>query len=281
MPLRAPRQGESSYRLLTQLLREQIFRDEFDEVRPLPTELALAEEHQLSRQTVRRAFQELVAEGLVYRVQGRGTFVTPRETRYRRPFGTVDDLLNLQVDTDFELVEPLSVAIDRGAATTLLQAGPQVHSLTFLRRHHGEAFCLTHVYLPPKIAQSLAGCRELTDPGIHTTATVIGLIESHGNDIAEAEQVITATAADDELAGGLVDLGLLGILAFGGVGADQPDAQPADHRRDGRRFSFGKDFAFDGVERRPAAAGAADEGEGSSEQTAAKESGTGHGDPQG
>jgi GntR family transcriptional regulator len=200
MPLRAPRQGESSYRLLTQLLREQIFRDEFDEVRPLPTELALAEEHQLSRQTVRRAFQELVAEGLVYRVQGRGTFVTPRETRYRRPFGTVDDLLNLQVDTDFELVEPLSVAIDRGAATTLLQAGPQVHSLTFLRRHHGEAFCLTHVYLPPKIAQSLAGCRELTDPGIHTTATVIGLIESHGNDIAEAEQVITATAADDELA---------------------------------------------------------------------------------
>ena len=189
MPLRASRRGESSYRLLTQWLREQNFRDEFDEVQPLPTELVLTREHHLSRQTVRRAFQELVAEGLVYRVQGRGTFVTPRETRYRRPFGTVGDLLNLQVDTDFELVAPLSVTVDPGAATTLRLDEPQIHSLTLLRRHHGEAFCLTRVYLPPRIAASLAGCRELTDPGIHTTSTLIGLIESHGNDIAEAEQV--------------------------------------------------------------------------------------------
>jgi len=200
MPLRSPRRGESSYRLLTQLLREQIFRDEFDESRPLPTELALAGEHHLSRQTVRRAFQELVGEGLVYRVQGRGTFVTPRETRYRRPFGTVDDLLNLQVDTDFELVDPLSATIDRAAATTLRLDDPLVHSLTFLRRHQGEAFCVTRVFLPPRIAHSLAGCRELADPGVHTTSTVIGLIESHGNDIAEADQVITATAADQDLA---------------------------------------------------------------------------------
>jgi DNA-binding GntR family transcriptional regulator len=199
MPLRAPRRGESSYRLLTQSLREQIFRGEFDEVSPLPTELALAEEHHLSRQTVRRAFQELVAEGLVYRVQGRGTFLTPSETRYRRPFGTVDDLLNLQVDTAFELIKPLSPAIDPGAAATLRLDQPQVHHLTFLRRHHGEAFCLTRVYLPPRVARSLAGCRELTDPGMHTTSTVIGLIESHGNDIAEAEQVITATAADQNI----------------------------------------------------------------------------------
>ncbi len=200
MPLRASRRGESSYRLLTQWLREQNFRDEFDEVQPLPTELVLTREHHLSRQTVRRAFQELVAEGLVYRVQGRGTFVTPRETRYRRPFGTVGDLLNLQVDTDFELVAPLSVTVDPGAATTLRLDEPQIHSLTLLRRHHGEAFCLTRVYLPPRIAASLAGCRELTDPGIHTTSTLIGLIESHGNDIAEAEQVVTATAADEALA---------------------------------------------------------------------------------
>jgi len=212
VPLRAPRTGESSYRLLTQLLREQIFRDEFDEVRPLPTELALAEEHHLSRQTVRRAFQDLVAEGLVYRVQGRGTFVTPRETRYRRPFGTVDDLLNLQVDTDFELVGPLSATVDRAAATMLRLDEPEVHSLTFLRRHQGEAFCLTRVFLPPRIAQSLAGCPELTDPGTHTTSTVIGLIESHGNDIAEAEQVVTAMAADEDLAAHLGCAGGIPVL---------------------------------------------------------------------
>jgi len=197
--LRQRKPGESSYRLLTQSLREQIYRDEFSEGRALPTELALAREHGLSRQTVRRAFQDLVAEGMVYRIRGRGTFVTPHERRYRRLFGSVDDLMKLQLDTDFELVEPLAATIDTEAAQRLHLSDPQVHSLTFLRVHHGEAFCRTRVHLPPGIGKALAGVRELTDPGEHTQVTIIGLIESHGHDIADAEQLITATAADEDL----------------------------------------------------------------------------------
>lgn len=200
MELRPRRPGEHSYRLLVQSLREQIFRDAFPEGTPLPTELSLTEQHGLSRQTVRRAFQELVAEGLVYRVQGRGTFVTPRETRYRRPFGSVDDLMNLQLDTDFKLVRPLSAEIDPDAAAHLHLAEPHVYALTFLRAHQGEAFCRTRVYLPPRVGQALGDVRELADPGLHTQTTIIGLIESRGRDITEAEQVITATAADDALA---------------------------------------------------------------------------------
>ena len=203
MELQARRPGQSSYRLLTQLLREQIFRDQFPEGTPLPTEVALASEHGLSRQTVRRAFQELVAEGLVYRVRGRGTFVTPYETRYRRPFGSVDDLMNLQLDTDFQLVAPLAPAIDGDAAARLHLVDPEVAGLTFLRVHAGEPFCRTRVYLPPKVGKALRGVRELTDPGVHSRVTIIGLIESHGHDIAEAEQVITATASDEELAADL------------------------------------------------------------------------------
>lgn len=200
MELRQRRPGESSYRLLTQLLREQIYRDEFPEGKALPTELALVKEHGLSRQTVRRAYQDLAAEGLIYRVQGRGTFVTPHATRYRRPFGSIDDLMKLQLDTDFELIAPLAAAIDVDAAQRLHLAEPQVHSLTFLRVHQGEAFCRTRVHLPPDIGRSLAGVREQTDPGVHTQVTVIALIESHGHDIVDAEQLITAWAADADLA---------------------------------------------------------------------------------
>lgn len=203
MKLPPRRPGERSYRLLVQSLREQIFRDAFPEGTPLPTELALAEQNGLSRQTVRRAFQELVAEGLVYRVPGKGTFVTPRETRYRRPFGSVDDLMKLQLDTDFELVRPLSVESDPDAAARLRLADPQVYALTFLRVHHGEAFCRTRVYLPPRVGQALKDVRELTDPGLHTQTTIIGLIESRGRDISEAEQIITAVAADGVLAADL------------------------------------------------------------------------------
>lgn len=199
MELRQRRPGQSSYRLLRQLLRAQIFREEYPQGKALPTELALAKEHGLSRQTVRRAYQDLAAEGLVFRVQGRGTFVTPDATRYKRPFGSIDDLLNLQLDTEFELVRPLAPVIDVNAAQRLHLADPQVHSLTFLRVHHGEAFCRTRVHLPPAIGKSLATVRELIEPGAHSKVTVISLIESHGHDIADAEQLITARAADEDL----------------------------------------------------------------------------------
>lgn len=192
--------GESSYRLLTRQLRDQILRDEFPEGTPLPTEFALAEEHGLSRQTVRRAYQELVAQGLVYRVQGSGTFVTPRETRYRRHFGTIDDLMKLQLDTEVDLVQPLTTVLDAAAAEHLKLSEPRVEALTFLRVHNGEPFCRTRVAVPPDIGAALHSRRELVEPGLHTQVTIIGLIEGLGRDIAEAEQVITAVSADEGLA---------------------------------------------------------------------------------
>jgi DNA-binding GntR family transcriptional regulator len=52
----------------------------------------------LSRQTVRRAFQELAAAGAVYRVPGCGTFAVPGDGRYLRSFGSIDDLMSLALE---------------------------------------------------------------------------------------------------------------------------------------------------------------------------------------
>jgi DNA-binding GntR family transcriptional regulator len=60
---------------LAAILRAQIQSGKLPPGRVMPSETTLMQEHQLARGTVRKAIDALVHEGLVNRVQGRGTFV--------------------------------------------------------------------------------------------------------------------------------------------------------------------------------------------------------------
>jgi len=60
---------------LADILRKQILAGKLPSGRVIPSESTLMQEHELARGTVRKAIDALVAEGLVERVQGRGTFV--------------------------------------------------------------------------------------------------------------------------------------------------------------------------------------------------------------
>jgi DNA-binding LacI/PurR family transcriptional regulator len=66
------------YAQIRESLREQITAGHFDANAPL-SEAAIANEFNISRDTVRRALTELKAEGLLKRIRGKGTFV--REVR--------------------------------------------------------------------------------------------------------------------------------------------------------------------------------------------------------
>ncbi|WP_423055345.1 GntR family transcriptional regulator [Zhaonella formicivorans] len=63
------------YYQLARLLEGQIRRGELKPGEALPTEMELAARYQISRMTVRKAIAELVAAGMVYAQQGKGTFV--------------------------------------------------------------------------------------------------------------------------------------------------------------------------------------------------------------
>lgn len=199
-PLQA---GEAGYRVLAHSLRAQVLGGEFAEGQPLPTEVALAEKVGLSRQTVRRAFQELVAEGLVYRVRGKGTFVRLSDPRYHRYLDSVADLMDLQLDTDSELIWPLRPSADAVAASALECPPGEAETLAFLRWHRGVAFGRTVVHLPPRIAATVRGLPELSDPHVRRRYTVIGLIEMRGTDVGEADQRMTALSASPDLAADL------------------------------------------------------------------------------
>ena len=63
------------WRQLADVLRQEIGSGKLQPGRVIPSETTLMQEHGLARGTVRKAIDALADEGLVLRVQGRGTYV--------------------------------------------------------------------------------------------------------------------------------------------------------------------------------------------------------------
>jgi GntR family transcriptional regulator len=197
--------AEAAYQTLAQDIRTAILRDEVARLAGgagggredgrLPTEAELAQSYGVSRQTVRRAFQDLVTEGMVLRVPGRGTFVAPRRP-YLRQFGSVEDLMGLSLDTTLELLSPLRRQVNVEAAGRLGLRSDHVSTVEFRRLHEDVPFCVTTVYLPPEVGRLLAGTPQLTRRGSRSSVTVLGLLDARlAAPITGAEQSITAVAA--------------------------------------------------------------------------------------
>lgn len=66
------------YHQLKQALMGEIRGDQLRPGDQLPTEAAIEERYGVSRSTIRQALNELVLEGHVERIQGKGTFVAPK-----------------------------------------------------------------------------------------------------------------------------------------------------------------------------------------------------------
>jgi GntR family transcriptional regulator len=60
---------------LASILRAEITSGKYAETGMLPSESQLQQTHGVSRGTVRRAIETLTAEGLVYTIAARGTFI--------------------------------------------------------------------------------------------------------------------------------------------------------------------------------------------------------------
>src|SRR5215472_14686830 len=108
-----------AYRALADTIRGEIRSGRYAGGRQLPTEDQLAARHSVSRQTVRRAMQDLVSEGIIYRIAGRGTYPVAEEDRYVNHFGSVEELMALSLDTECEIVNGLQRRIDVGNAGRL------------------------------------------------------------------------------------------------------------------------------------------------------------------
>jgi DNA-binding transcriptional regulator YhcF (GntR family) len=82
MPIN-PRSYVPAYQQLASILREQIMSGDLAPGEPIPGEVALAQQHEIGRETVRKALQVLRAEGLIYTRRADRSYV--REIHNRRP----------------------------------------------------------------------------------------------------------------------------------------------------------------------------------------------------
>jgi GntR family transcriptional regulator len=194
------KQGRATpaYRELADQLRAAIERNGAEA--QLPTEAELSRRYGLSRQTVRRAYQELVADGVVIRVPGRGTFPRPPGP-YVRSFGSFEDLLAQSDDTELELVTPLQVVEQPyPQAMERLRTG-QVMEVRARRLHGGLPYCLTVVSLPVHVGRRLARVRLLRTVGARRKTTVLELLDSVLEPpIVAARQDITVDLAPPDVA---------------------------------------------------------------------------------
>lgn len=83
----------------------------------LPGEAALAEKYDVSRNTVRQALTVLVEDGLVEKVQGKGTFVTYDGNRQEEPQG----LYNPMIACSRSAIEKIDIYYNFGPATEIGQ----------------------------------------------------------------------------------------------------------------------------------------------------------------
>lgn len=159
----------------------------------LTPEQELADRFGVSRPTVRQAILELVHEGVLARVRGRGTTVLPRRLVY--PVGRLLSFTEEFAGQGHELTSDVlgctPIAADRKLAERLGGSeGEPVFALTRLRRVDAEPVALQHSYIAHRYVPGI----EALDFSRASLYRV--LAERYGFEIEHADELIRAGIAE-------------------------------------------------------------------------------------
>jgi DNA-binding GntR family transcriptional regulator len=156
----------------------------------LPSERELADRYGLARMTVRSEIERLTAEGLVYRLQGRGTFVSePRVAQAGALSSFTEDMVARGLTPGSMVLSAETAEADGFLAATLeLAPGDPLFRLDRVRTADGEPVAIEQAFLP---LQRFAGIEEVD----FTAASLFEVLaERFGVALRDARQRVVAAA---------------------------------------------------------------------------------------
>ena len=169
--------GKSHYAILARSLLRDIERGRYPVGSLLPTEEQLAEQHGLSRHTVREAIRKLQDAGLISRRKGVGTRVKSNTitARYAHSCASISDLFHYANEVKLVVGPAVEVKTDAMLADTLRCGKGQIWlKYEGLRHARGSAvpICYTDLYVHGEFASIREQIRRSPGP-------VYALIEKH------------------------------------------------------------------------------------------------------
>ncbi len=186
-PLAGDRKGEQLHEILDGLLASS------EPGQRLPSERELAERYGVARMTVRGVLGRLASEGLVYRIQGQGTFVAqPRVAQPSTLTSFSEDMAarGMRPGT-IVLAQEVVPASDAVAHRLELAAGEPIVRIERIRSGDGEPIALERTHLP---AARFPGLDEVDLVSASLYATLASV---YGCELATSEQRIAAVGVGD------------------------------------------------------------------------------------
>ncbi len=186
------------YKQIKELLLDGLRGGEWRPGEAIPSEIELAARFRVSQGTVRKAIDELAAENLLVRRQGKGTFVaTHGEPQVRFRFLRLAPDAGGPVAAERRLLDFRRARASAELARLLdLRAGDSMIVLTRLLLFSGDPVVLEEVWLPAGLFRGLSAAAVTEHKG-----ALYNLFETqYGTRMVRAEEKLKARSADPETA---------------------------------------------------------------------------------
>lgn len=178
-------------------LIQKIEEEEYGTDCPIPSERELMEQYQVSRITIRRAIDELVTGGYLYKVQGKGTYV--KSDDYSQNLFSItsctDDVIRLGRKPSKKVIASEIVPADAKRARLLnIAVGDEVFRLERVTMADKEPLNYTITYIPNKLFPGIE------QYNFNSQSLYELLKERYGVRFAKSRRTIEAVLTEEEIA---------------------------------------------------------------------------------